>query len=165
MPPTPRVSFLCGRKKYSSHQARYFAYQAGSKASQAPCMAAWKSLASSASWLRCSSTIGVRSAPPPNQLTAVDRKRVFMCTVGTRGERGWTIRLIEAETYEASVSVPGMVAAISGEKRAVAAEVCTPAFSNSRPLKKPPMPPPTPVSRVQGLSSKRPNDPELGGSG
>jgi hypothetical protein len=61
-------------------------------------MAAWNSTASSASWLRCSSSMGVRSAPPPNQLSAVDRKRVFMCTVGQRGLRGWTIRLIEAET-------------------------------------------------------------------
>jgi hypothetical protein len=42
--------------------------------------------------------MGVRSAPPPNQLSAVDRKRVFMCTVGTRGERGCTIRLMLADT-------------------------------------------------------------------
>ena len=61
-------------------------------------MAAWKATASSASWLRCSSIIGVRSAPPPNQLTEVERNRVFMCTVGTRGDSGCTMRLIEAET-------------------------------------------------------------------
>ena len=55
---------------------------------------------------------------------------------------------------------PGMVAAISGENRAVAAEVWIPAFSNSRPRRWPPIPPPTPVSRVQGRMSNWPGSPE-----
>src|SRR5215469_18705688 len=123
MPPTPRGSLRCGRKKYSSHQALYLGHHSGSKASHAAFIAAWNSTASSASWLRCSSSVGVRSAPPPNQLTPVERKRVFMCTVGTRGESGWTIRLMLADTYVGSASAPGMVLAVSGEKRAVAADV------------------------------------------
>ena len=61
-------------------------------------MAAWKATVSGASWLRWTSSMGVRSAPPPNQLSAVDRNRVFMCTVGTRGLSGWMIRLMLAET-------------------------------------------------------------------
>ena len=34
-----------------------------------------------------SSSTGVRSPPPPNQLLVVAMKRVFMCTAGTRGLR------------------------------------------------------------------------------
>ena len=106
MPPTPRGSFLCGRKKYSSHQALYLACQSGSCASQAAFSAAWKASASGASCDRCSASKGVRSPPPPNQLWVVAIKRVFMCTAGTRGLRMWAIRLTPVAKKRRSCSVP-----------------------------------------------------------
>ena len=48
-------------------------------ASQAACMAAWKSSVSGSSWVRRASSTGVRSPPPPNhQLAGDDHARVHV---------------------------------------------------------------------------------------
>ena len=44
--------------------------------------------------LRCASKVGLRSAPPPNQLSVVTIMRVFICTAGTCGFCICAIRLM-----------------------------------------------------------------------
>jgi hypothetical protein len=122
-------------------------------------MAAWKRTASSASWLRWMSRVGVRSAPPPNQLWVVAMKRVFMWTAGTRGLTMWAIRLMPVATKRGSSSAPGMVAAISGVKVPCTRLMWTPHFSKKRPPRMKPITPPPPAGRSQGFSSKRPGAP------
>ena len=108
MPPIPRGSLRCFRKKYSSHHAlnrsasATFAWR-----SQASRIAAWNSKASGRSGTRRASSIGVRSAPPPNQVLVVRTSRTFMWAVGTCGLHGWAMTETPAAQKRGSSAAPG----------------------------------------------------------
>ena len=74
---------------------------------------------SGSSWVRRRSSTGVRSAPPPNHQFDVTIMRVFMCTAGTCGERGWTISEMPAAQKCGSSSAPAICRAKFGREFAV----------------------------------------------
>ena len=82
-------------------------------------MAAWNAKASGSSCDLRRSSIGVRSAPPPNQARVVITRRVFICAVGACGFHGWAINEMPVARKCGSASAPGICLANSGEKRAV----------------------------------------------
>jgi succinyl-diaminopimelate desuccinylase len=90
----------------------------------------------------------------------VTTKRVFMCTAGTFGFQGWMMSEMPEAQKRGSSSAPGICLANSGAKVPWTVEVWTPAFSNTRPVSMPIVPPPpgSPVwsVRVHGLRVNRP---------
>jgi len=52
---------------------------------QASLMAEWKATVSGSDCVRRRSSMGLKSAPPPNHPFEVTKKRVFICTAGTLG--------------------------------------------------------------------------------
>ena len=63
---------------------------------------------SGSSCARLRSSTGVRSAPPPNHQFVVTMKRVFMCTAGTCGLRGWMISEMPLAQKRGSSAAPGI---------------------------------------------------------
>ena len=83
--------------------------------------------------------------------------RVFMCTAGTLGFRGWAISEMPLAQKRGSSSAPGICLRNSGENSPCTVEVWTPTFSKTRPCIIDMMPPPPlPSSRCHGVRSKRP---------
>ena len=83
------------------------------------------------------SSIGVRSAPPPNQALVVTTKRVFMWTAGTCGFCGCAISEMPEAQKCGSASAPGISLRNSGANSPCTVETWTPTFSNTRPASSP----------------------------
>ena len=62
------------------------------------------------------SSVGVKSAPPPNHALLVTTKRVFICTVGTCGFQGWAITESPDAQKRGSASAPGIAWRIAARK-------------------------------------------------
>src|ERR1043165_6582694 len=161
MPPTPRISSRCLRKKYSSHHVLNLSYGAtGAWASQAAFIAAWNAAVSGSSCVRRRSSTGVKSAPPPNQAFVVTTKRVFMCPAGTCGLCGCAISEMPDAQKRGSSAAPGIWPWNSGANSPCTVETCTPTFSNTRPFIIDMTPPPPGLPewsvRAHGVRTKRP---------
>ena len=106
------------------------------------------------------SSVGVRSAPPPNQVLVVRTRRVFICTVGTCGLQGWAITETPAAQKRGSFAAPGIWPANSSGKAPWTVEQCAPIFSNRRPrsiaIRPPPPGAPLGSVRSHGSIAKRP---------
>ena len=133
MPPRPRGSSRCGRKKYSSHHALNF----GIVPRVVPVAGGLEGgveVGRIRQRLRASSSrIGVRSPPPPNQSLVVTRKRVLKCAAGTRGLRICATREMPVAKKRGSASAPGICVRNSGENSPMTVETLTPTFSKTRP--------------------------------
>ena len=111
-------------------------------------------------WFGCAtaSRVGLRSAPPPNQLSVVTIMRVFICTAGTCGILHMGDQADAGGPEARILAAPFTCLAKSGEKAPCTVETCTPTFSNSRPRIMPITPPPwsSPgaAGRLPGVADK-----------